>query len=164
MIIRKCNKHDSINLLHLLMDIESETNFMLYNKGERKTNKEAIEKFIIEKEKADSPIFLAQRNNEISGYLLVDRGRSDKKRHCMYIVVGVKKSSQGIGIGTKLIEEAISWARQNNIIRIELTVMEHNQRAINLYKKMGFEIEGVKKKSIKMKDKFINEYYMAKII
>lgn len=69
MIIRKCNKHDSINLLHLLMDIESETNFMLYNKGERKTNKEAIEKFIIEKEKADSPIFLAQRNNEISGYL-----------------------------------------------------------------------------------------------
>ena len=29
-------------------------------------------------------------------------------------------------------------------IILELTVMAHNERAIRLYKKMGFEIEGIK--------------------
>jgi ribosomal protein S18 acetylase RimI-like enzyme len=36
------------------------------------------------------------------------------------------------------------WAAYSGIKRAELTVMTHNEPAISLYKKMGFEIEGKK--------------------
>lgn len=44
-----------------------------------------------------------------------------------------------------------------------LTVMTHNSRAIALYKKMGFTIEGLKKHSMKVDGRYVDEYLMAKI-
>ncbi|MGG2015707.1 hypothetical protein [Bacillus sp. S10(2024)] len=35
---------------------------------------------------------------------------------------------------------------------------------IALYKKSGFEIEGIKRHSLIIGDEFINEYYMSKIM
>jgi RimJ/RimL family protein N-acetyltransferase len=40
--------------------------------------------------------------------------------------------------------------------------MVHNERAIALYKKMGFEIEGTKKRSMRIDGQYVDEYYMAK--
>jgi Acetyltransferases, including N-acetylases of ribosomal proteins len=48
------------------------------------------------------------------------------------------------------------------LTRLELTVMVHNERAIALYKKMGFEIEGTKKRSMRIDGQYVDEYYMAK--
>jgi len=45
-----------------------------------------------------------------------------------------------------------------------LTVMEANEKAIALYKNLGFEIEGIRKGSLKVNGDFINELYMAKLI
>ncbi len=41
--------------------------------------------------------------------------------------------------------------------------MTNNERAINLYKKFVFETEGVRKNSMKVDGKYIDEYYMAKV-
>jgi RimJ/RimL family protein N-acetyltransferase len=57
-----------------------------------------------------------------------------------------------------------SWARERGFHRLELTVMTHNERAIRLYKKMGFEVEGVKKHSLFVNGEYVDEYYMAKLI
>jgi RimJ/RimL family protein N-acetyltransferase len=40
--------------------------------------------------------------------------------------------------------------------------MVHNEAAVSLYKKMGFEIEGIKKKSLNIEGKYLDEYYMGK--
>ncbi|OAO80482.1 hypothetical protein A0O32_1432 [Anoxybacillus flavithermus] len=42
--------------------------------------------------------------------------------------------------------------------------MTQNQAGIALYKKMGFEIEGIKKHSLLVNGRFMDEYYMAKIL
>lgn len=57
-----------------------------------------------------------------------------------------------------------AWARTADIVRLELTVMTHNVRGIALYKKSGFEIEGIKKKSLIVGGEGVDEYYMSKII
>ncbi len=41
--------------------------------------------------------------------------------------------------------------------------MTHNDNGIKLYKEMGFEVEGIKKNSIIIDDRLVDEYYMAKI-
>ena len=55
-------------------------------------------------------------------------------------------------------------ALQNGISRFELTVMTHNKIAVNLYKKMGYVIEGNIKNSMFINEEFVNEYSMAKVV
>jgi len=42
--------------------------------------------------------------------------------------------------------------------------MTHNHAGINLYKKYGFEIEGIKKCAMLVNNVYVDEYYMAKIL
>jgi len=67
-------------------------------------------------------------------------------------------------VGTKLFEYITNWAKQEQIHRLELTVIENNEQAIHLYKKMGFEIEGIKKDSLQINDSYVNELYMSKLL
>jgi RimJ/RimL family protein N-acetyltransferase len=82
----------------------------------------------------------------------------------MYIVIGILQSYSGQGIGAKLFERLEQWAREEEFHRLELTVMTHNHRAIGLYNKMGFKVEGVKKHSLFVNGEYVDEYYMSKLI
>ncbi len=42
--------------------------------------------------------------------------------------------------------------------------MVHNERAVGLYQKVGFEIEGTRKNSLFVNGKYVDEYYMALIM
>jgi RimJ/RimL family protein N-acetyltransferase len=42
--------------------------------------------------------------------------------------------------------------------------MVHNEAALALYKKMGFEIEGRKKHSLLINGTYVDEYCMAKLL
>ncbi len=68
------------------------------------------------------------------------------------------------GIGTALFKEIEKWARLHDVWRLELTVMAHNTRAKALYKKVGFEQEGLKKASLIINGKCVDEYCMAKLL
>lgn len=87
-----------------------------------------------------------------------------RMRHSAYIVTGIVKNYIGHGIGTKLFVELENWCKLNDIHRLELTVMCHNFVAVALYKKMGFEIEGIKKHSLLIDGQYVDEYYMAKLL
>lgn len=58
----------------------------------------------------------------------------------------------------------IQWAKKSQLHRLELTVIEHNEQAVHLYKKMGFEVEGVKRNSLLIDGQYVNELYMAKLL
>ena len=45
-------------------------------------------------------------------------------------------------------EYVIHWAKQQQLHRLELTVIEHNHQAIHLYRKMSFKEEGIKRDSL----------------
>ena len=65
-----------------------------------------------------------------------------------------------------LMEAALDWAEHSNTIRrLELTVQKRNKRAIHIYQKFGFEIEGLKKRGVKTKDgEFLDVCLMGKLI
>jgi RimJ/RimL family protein N-acetyltransferase len=69
-------------------------------------------------------------------------GRCKRNRHSVYLITGILQAFTSQGIGTRLFVELEKWARENNIHRLELTVLVHNEAALALYRKMGFEIEG----------------------
>jgi RimJ/RimL family protein N-acetyltransferase len=50
---------------------------------------------------------------------------------------------RGRGIGTRLMEAGITWARESGAHKVTLTVWPHNRSAIALYRKFGFVEEGL---------------------
>ena len=163
MIIREVLEGDAKKYLQMLKKLDEQTKFMMFEPGERKTTLEDQKKIIKNNKKNGNPMFLAEVEGEIVGFLGGTRGNYNRIKHSLYIALGILKDYRGTGIGKALMEKIDEWSETNNIKRIELTVICENERAVNLYKGMGFEVEGIKKVSLKIDDRFVDEYYMGKV-
>jgi ribosomal protein S18 acetylase RimI-like enzyme len=135
----------------------------MYEPDERKTTVNEMAEHIENISRSGSLMLIAESDNKIVGFLTAERGFAQRIKHSAYIVVGVLKDYSGFGIGNGLFEGLMKWSAENKITRLELTVMCHNERALGLYKKMGFTIEGVKHNSLIIDSKYVDEYYMAKL-
>lgn len=83
-------------------------------------------------------------------------------RHNAKLSMGILPSYQRLGLGSALLESAISWAQQQKLLRIELTVFAHNKAAIALYTKYGFMVEGTRKNFLRLDDgSFEDDLLMA---
>lgn len=163
MEIRKIKMKDANNYLDMLLNLDKETKFMMFEPGERPTDIN-IAKNIIEKSiNGDNLVLVATDDENIVGFLSVQRGVPKRIKHTGYIVVGIREKFRGKGIGSKLFSELDIWARKNNITRLELSVICSNTVAKHLYEKSGFEIEGVKKNAMIVDGKYVDEFFMAKL-
>ncbi|MGG1614651.1 GNAT family N-acetyltransferase [Paenibacillus sp. FSL K6-2441] len=162
--IREIRVDDAERFLKLCLQLDQETKFMLYEPGERTTTaeeqRERIQSILSE---VGSTILVAEDQGQLVGYLAVFGGQANRTKHVGYIVVGITQAYSGKGIGTRLFQAAEAWRAQTELTKFELTVMLPNERAVALYKKMGFEVEGVKRNSIRVDGNYVDEYYMGKI-
>ena len=63
--------------------------------------------------------------------------------------MSVHQVERNRGIGSALMAYAIDWARASGVLtRIELYVYASNARAIHLYEKFGFQLEGRRRQAI----------------
>jgi RimJ/RimL family protein N-acetyltransferase len=82
--------------------------------------------------------------------------------HGLRIVIGIREAYTGQGIGTRLFEALEAWARQAGVKRLHLTVETDNARALALYHKMGFRIEGKITRALQIQGRWFDDYIMAK--
>lgn len=84
-------------------------------------------------------------------------------RHSASIGISIHKDYQGMGVGKKLMEKIIDLADNwLMLVRLELGVVCDNEKAIHLYKSMGFELEGTKKYAIIRNGEYVDEYVMGR--
>jgi len=110
-------------------------------------------------------VLVACVDAEIVGHAgLHSTGKSPRRAHAMAIGMAVKADWQGKGVGTALmraiVELADDWL---NVIRLELTVYVDNERAIALYRKFGFEIEGTHRAYALRAGRYVDAHAMARI-
>ena len=103
------------------------------------------------------------RGSEILATLKIAGARRKRMAHSGELSIVVKKAYWGQGIGKKLMETGLSWAK-GVLERVELNVVDSNERAIALYEKLGFKLEGIKKKAVKLSDGYHDIYMMAKLL
>lgn len=165
MNIRHITENDSEQFLLLGKALDQETQFMMLEPGERTlTVEEQRQRILGVLAKDNQVIFVVEHENRLVGFLGAFGGGYQRNRHCAYIVTGVLQEFVGRGLGKHLFQALDDWALEHTIHRLELTVMCHNERAVHLYQKMGFEMEGVKKDSLLVNSRYVDEYYMAKIL
>jgi L-phenylalanine/L-methionine N-acetyltransferase len=94
---------------------------------------------------------------------------SPLKHRCNHIFylggLAIHPDFAGKGFGVKMMQEIMDFAKKNGCRRLELSAGTENQRAIDLYKKVGFEAEGVLRKytQIKSQGRIIDELLMSYI-
>ncbi len=103
---------------------------------------------------------LAIINDEIVSIASINSNRKARTKHVGTFGIVIAEQYCGLGLGRKILDYLIEWAKLNGITkRICLVTREDNTRAIELYKKVGFETEGILKK-----DNFINGIYYNTIM
>lgn len=126
------------------------TSFMLLEPGERTTTveeeREQLRRFAAA---GNRVVLVAEKNGRLAGLL---EG------------LGVLREHSGRGTERALLESAERRASEHGVLRLELTVMRHNQAAIHLYRKSGFETEGVRRRALRVHGSLVDELYMAKLL
>ena len=80
------------------------------------------------------------------------------------LIIAVHPDFQNQGVGNQLMQTIIDLADNwLNLYRLELTVSTDNGKAIKLYQKFGFVIEGEHQKFAFRNGEFVNAYTMARI-
>lgn len=164
MIIRNLKEEDAKDFLELNKKLD-DSGYMLYDPGERQTTVESQKK-ILSKITQDESInfWIAEEDGTLAGFMAALRGKQKRKLHSAYLVLGVDEDYRGNGIASSLFKHVFEWAENEGVTRLELTVIKDNAPAFNLYRKMGFVIEGEKVHSLMIDGKPVNEYYMYKLL
>lgn len=108
-----------------------------------------------------NPQFVAISDDRVIGWCDVVRNRTATHQHCGVLGMGLLPAYRGVGIGRALLNSAIEEAWRRQFQRIELGVRESNVAAISLYRKLGFKIEGVRRKAALLDGRYENTLVMG---
>lgn len=113
------------------------------------------EKEYIEMMYADphSVLYVAVRGDDVVGTVSLN-GLPRRMSHRAELGITVLMSEWGKGLGNRLMETVIEYAKNSGIEIIELAVRSDNERAIRLYNKHGFESIGEYKSYFKIDEKY----------
>jgi putative acetyltransferase len=82
-------------------------------------------------------------------------------QHKGCLAITVHDDYQNIGIGTALLQYLIEIAKSRGLKKVWLTVNVDNERALNLYRKLGFMVEGTLRKETCYEGRYTDEFHMA---
>jgi ribosomal protein S18 acetylase RimI-like enzyme len=91
-------------------------------------------------------------------------GHSNDNKLIARVGLAVKDDFQGQGIGSYLLSNLIDLAIVNKVDKLFLDVFSKNQKAINLYKKYGFELVRIKESRNNHKENMVEIYEMELIL
>jgi RimJ/RimL family protein N-acetyltransferase len=123
---------------------------------------EQLRHFVLNNIDEGYPQFVVLIDSEIGGWCdVIPNSRRAAQAHCGTLGMGLLPRFRGQGIGRRLMQRTLGAALEFGLTRIELTVRETNVNAIALYKKFGFEAEGLHRKAVRIEGRYENLLSMA---
>src|SRR5688572_2462715 len=121
---------------------------------------------IVRTRDTQNALFLvATFGGEMIGSLVFSGGARPKTRHTGEFGVSVAQAYWGEGVGRSLVEALLAWATAGGVIRkINLRVRTDNARAIALYERLGFTVEGRVTRAFLTEDGFHDTLLMGRPI
>lgn len=166
MEIRRVELKDAKSLIEHSDQVAKETNFLGREVGELNVTVEEESRIISRWNSSKLTNFLVGVDGDKIIASCIISGREGRQRisHVVTLGISVNKEYWGKGIATTMIEKQIQYSRDNGIKKINLEVMTNNVKAIKLYKKLGFKIEGTNTLAICVNGQYIDNYYMGLIL
>ncbi|WP_407268554.1 GNAT family N-acetyltransferase [Radiobacillus sp. PE A8.2] len=162
--VRSALEKDAEQLSTVRWKIDGETENLDRVQGEAYIDEAGFKQLIYEDTESARNLFLvAEVNERIVGFSRCEGSELQRFTHKVEFGVCVLKEYWGYGIGENLLQQSLDWADAVVVKKVTLKVLETNQKAINLYKKYGFEVEGILKKDKILSDgKYYNTIMMGR--
>jgi RimJ/RimL family protein N-acetyltransferase len=106
--------------------------------------------------------FVATIGETIVANLGVSAHRHPQTAHSATLGMAVLRPYRGQGIGTRLLDAAIEWGQHQGLVRLELEVFSNNSRAVRLYERRGFVVEGRRHGAVSVDGGFVDLLLMAR--
>lgn len=166
-VIRKANLEDASRILQIQKEVVEEGIFLTTSSAEfDKTieqQRDWMEKILANNKET---MLVAETSKGIVGWIVFFSQNRIRLSHTGSFGMMIDKDFRDKGIGKLLIKGLLDWAESNPLIeKVSLGVFSTNDRAIALYKKMGFTEEGRKIKEFKMDNgEYVDDILMYKFV
>ncbi|MBR3526127.1 MAG: GNAT family N-acetyltransferase [Lachnospiraceae bacterium] len=165
-ILRSVRREDAADMIEYLRTVSGETDFLLRNADEVTYTLEGEGDILENKRNAPGELMMvAEADGIVAGNCgIVSRGNLRRVRHRCGFAIALKQEYCDAGLGTAMMEYALSLAREMGYEQVELEVVDGNDRARHVYEKMGFRESGRVLWSLKYDDgSYRDEISMVKL-
>jgi len=127
-------------------------------------SKRYCDNFTLEGEEYNKRIFIIDNEDRKPiGLVVIDKIKWEY-RNCEIGIVIYDKNYRGRGYGKDALETVLKFIFDDlNMHLVYLNVVEENEAAVNLYKKFGFEVEGILRDRYYKNGRYYNIIVMSKV-
>ena len=111
----------------------------------------------------NSILLTAESGGKVIAFLNI-RPRKGTESHCAHIGIVVNKEFWGKGIGSKMMKEGMRLAKGKKLKKLAYSVVEYNERSINLVKDFGFRLAGRLKKQVRIGKRYYDLLIFEKLL
>jgi [ribosomal protein S18]-alanine N-acetyltransferase len=144
--IRRAAPADAGALVELGRAVSSEPEAWLITEGDWRNVGDERRYLRAVRRSPHAAVFVAENRDGIVARLSLARDSHPASPHVADLGLMVAAGHRRRGIGRSLLEQAVEWARETGVQKLELHVFPHNEPAIKLYEQFGFEREGLRRK------------------
>jgi RimJ/RimL family protein N-acetyltransferase len=106
-------------------------------------------------------VFVAEAPEGLVARLSVARDPHPASYHVADLGLMVAASHRRLGIGRALLQQAVDWARESGVTKLELHVFPDNEPALALYESFGFVREGYRRRHYRRDGEYVDAVLMA---
>jgi RimJ/RimL family protein N-acetyltransferase len=163
LIIREALPQDAPRVIAFAEATSRESDFLSFGPGEFGYTDAQERVFIRDCEASNLRLFLlGEIDDELVSVLTFSAGDRPRNRHSGEFGVSVRKAAWGRSIGSLMIDSLISWARSGGVItKLNLRVRTDHTRAIDLYTRKGFTVEGTITRAVRINGQYFDQSWMG---
>jgi RimJ/RimL family protein N-acetyltransferase len=159
--IRHARPEDAATLVQLGTTVGREEGAWLLNTNGWRSVTEERRYLRALKRYPHAAVFVAEDDGRLVGRLSLARDNHPSSHHVADLGLMIAASHRRRGIGRALLEQAITWARDAGVRKLELHVFPWNEPAIALYESFGFEREGLRREHYRRDGEYVDAILMA---
>ena len=160
-IVRPAVPGDAGALVELGRAVSSEPEAWLITEGDWRNVGDERRYLRAVRRSPHAAVFVAENEHGIVARLSLARDSHPASHHVADLGLMVAAGHRRQGIGRALLEQAVEWARESQVEKLELHVFPHNEPAIRLYEQFGFEREGLRRGHFRRGGRFVDAVLMA---
>lgn len=162
LVIHKAKAEDALEIINFLNAVGGESDYLTYGLNDFFISIEEEEIIINECLDLNTSLMLVGKiDNKIVSHLFIDVSPRERLAHIGHLGLSVSKDYWGKSIGSKMLTEAIDWAKEKKLSKLQLQVRTDNKSAICLYEKFNFLPEGTITESLKIGAISFDEFLMG---
>jgi len=123
----------------------------------------AFKKSIENISETEDEFLVAMLNGRVVGFAGIHRlkGKIGEIKHVGKVGIAIHPEFQRRGIGTKLLKTCVTLARRQGFKRLEADTLANNIAMRCILEKVGFKLEGIRRRRVKLDGKYHDEACFA---